>query len=112
MRGGERGVDPAEILLALGVASEDAKQTAVAASNLPETDNPDVEERPSRKPDLPLTNSDVVELVEGGVGDDVIITKIRISRVTFRLGVDELVELKSHGVSDAVLSVMLESSGR
>ena len=122
VRGGERGIEPTEILFALNVATEIlfalnvangvAQQTAVTASTLPEVGNSDVEESPSRGPDLPLTNGDIAELVEGGVGDDVIITKIRISRVAFRLGVDELVELKSRGVSDAVLSVMLESSGR
>ena len=47
-------------------------------------------------------------MVVAGIGDDVVIQKIRISDAQFRLDVDALVQLKGAGVSDTVLSVMLE----
>jgi hypothetical protein len=55
-----------------------------------------------------MTNDDVVKLVTAGIGDDVVIAKIKSARAAFRLDVDDIVALKKAGVSDAVLAVMLE----
>lgn len=55
-----------------------------------------------------LMNDDVVQMVVAGIGDDVVIQKIRTSGAEFRIDVDDFIQLKGAGVSDAVLSVMLE----
>ena len=55
-----------------------------------------------------MTNEDVVKLVVAGIGDDVVIKKIRSTPAAFRLDVDSIVALKKSGLSDAVLAVMLE----
>jgi Domain of unknown function (DUF4823) len=59
-------------------------------------------------PSTAITNEDVLKLVATGIGDDVVIAKVRTTPVAFRLDVDSIVALKKSGVSDAVLAVMLE----
>jgi len=58
----------------------------------------------------PVTNEDVLKLVAGGLGDDVIITKIRRGPTAFTLDADSMLELRKAGVSEAVLRAMLEST--
>lgn len=58
----------------------------------------------------PMTNEDVLKLVSGSVGEDVIITKIRASRRAFVLDADSILRLKGAGASDRVLAAMLEGS--
>ncbi|HTS29690.1 MAG TPA: hypothetical protein VMH81_27655 [Bryobacteraceae bacterium] len=55
----------------------------------------------------PMTNQDVVKLVKAKVADDLIIAKIKQSKTRFDVSVDGLVALKGSGVSDAVISVMM-----
>jgi hypothetical protein len=57
-----------------------------------------------------LSNASVVELKELGLGDGVIIEKIKASKCKFDLRVDDLKALKSANVSDAVISAMLSAS--
>lgn len=59
---------------------------------------------------VPMTPDDVVRLVEAGMGDDVIIAKIREGGETFSLSVDDLLALKDAGVSDAVLATMVRTN--
>ena len=55
-----------------------------------------------------MTNADVVKLVKAGLGDDIIVSAIRSSKERkFKLDADGLVQLKSDGVPDRVIAVML-----
>jgi hypothetical protein len=57
----------------------------------------------------PLTNSDVLGLLQAGFTDDVLIAKIRGSSSAFILEPPDLVELKKSGVSDRVIEAMLQA---
>jgi hypothetical protein len=55
-----------------------------------------------------MTNADVVKLVKAGLGEDIIVSAIRSSKERkFKLDADGLVQLKSDGVPDRVIAVML-----
>lgn len=56
----------------------------------------------------PMTNEDVIKLVNAGIGEDVIIAKVRASEPGFQLEADDLVALKQAGVSDRILAAMME----
>ncbi|MFN0120238.1 MAG: hypothetical protein ACKV2V_07025 [Blastocatellia bacterium] len=58
-----------------------------------------------------MTNRDVMRLAQAKVGDDIIIARIRQSQTQFDLSTDALIRLKTAGVSEAVLKVMMESAG-
>jgi hypothetical protein len=58
----------------------------------------------------PLTNTDVLKLIEAGLSEQVIIDKIGTSPTSFKLETDDLVELKKAGLSDALISAMLTAS--
>jgi hypothetical protein len=66
--------------------------------------------RPSPAP-AALTNQDVIRLAQAKVGDDIIITKIKQSKTQFDLSTDGIVQLKTAGVSDRVLAVMMNPVG-
>ncbi len=56
-----------------------------------------------------LTNADVISLAKAGMGDAVIIAKIKqATSADFKLEVADLKALKAAGVSDAVISAMLD----
>ncbi|HEX4961638.1 MAG TPA: hypothetical protein VF173_12415 [Thermoanaerobaculia bacterium] len=56
-----------------------------------------------------LTNQDVVKMVAAGLGEEVVVAKVREApRTDFHLGVDDLVELRKAGVSERVVAAMLE----
>jgi hypothetical protein len=58
-----------------------------------------------------LTNAEVVKLVKLGIGDDVVIAKIRQApTVDFKLETDDLGNLKAAGVSGKVIAAMLDRS--
>ncbi len=59
-----------------------------------------------------MTNEDVIKLASGGVSDDVIIAKIKNSQAAFSLDTDALVALKKAGVSDRVVTAMMEVPAR
>lgn len=67
-----------------------------------------------RASDGALTNGDVVQLARAGLGDAVVLAKIRQApHVAFALDVDDMIALKKQGVSQEVIAAMLErSSGR
>jgi hypothetical protein len=54
----------------------------------------------------PLTNDDIVKMVQAKLGDDVAIAKIKSSACKFDTSTDALIKLKQEGVSDAVLAAM------
>jgi len=57
-----------------------------------------------------LTNQQVIQLSRAGLGDDVIIAKIRASEAGFQLTADDLIELKKSGVTSQVISAMLATT--
>lgn len=59
-----------------------------------------------------LKNLDVVRMVQAGLGDDLIIAKIKSSPVEFDTSIDALLELKTAGVSEGVIQAMVEASAR
>jgi hypothetical protein len=57
-----------------------------------------------------LRNQQIVEMTNAGLGAELIVAKIRSSRVSFDVSVDEMIRLKQMGVEDEVLRVMLETA--
>lgn len=56
-----------------------------------------------------MTNGEVVSLVKAGLNQSIIVNKIRASKTNFDLSTDGLIALKKAGVSDAVVTAMLEA---
>ena len=69
---------------------------------------------PTAAPSAPkvpkLTNADIVALKQAGLGDDLIILKIKASGVDYKLQADDLIELKKVGVSANVMAFMIQAS--
>jgi tetratricopeptide (TPR) repeat protein len=57
-----------------------------------------------------LTNDAVVTMVKAGLGEDIILDKIKTSQGQFDLSAQGLVRLKESGVSEAVLKAMMQAS--
>ena len=57
----------------------------------------------------PLTNADVVKLVQAGLGDDTILLAIQNSATSFDTSPEALIELKAKGVSPAVMNAILKA---
>ena len=57
-----------------------------------------------------LTNSDIANMVKSGIGDQTILLSIQKSTTKFDTSPEALIQLKTAGVSDAVLSAMLNTS--
>ncbi|WP_448659886.1 hypothetical protein ACPVPU_05065 [Sphingomonas sp. CJ99] len=57
-----------------------------------------------------VDNNAVVTMVGAGLGDDIIIAKIKVSPTRFDLSTDQMIALKQRGVSNAVLAAMIGSS--
>jgi hypothetical protein len=60
--------------------------------------------------EAPLTNKDVVDLLDVGISPDVVVAKIKTSKCEFDTSPDALRQLKSAEVPDAVLLAMIEAS--
>ena len=58
-----------------------------------------------------LTNDQIIAMTKGGLGDEIILGKIKVSSGQYDLSTTALLRLKSEGVSDAVIKAMLEASG-
>lgn len=59
-----------------------------------------------------LTNADVIQLSQAGLGDAVVVAKIRqAARANFALDVDDIIALKNAGVGKDAIAAMLERSG-
>jgi hypothetical protein len=56
----------------------------------------------------PMTNQDVIELKKAGIGDEVVVLRIRTGATKFSMETADIVALKSAGVSDAVIAEMLK----
>jgi len=56
-----------------------------------------------------MRNNDVLSLKGAGFGDEFIITRIKMSVPDYQLDTPALAELKKSGVSDAVMTAMMET---
>ncbi len=59
-----------------------------------------------------LTNDDILKMAKVKMPDAIIITKLKTSKCRFDLKTDALVQLKSAGVSDAVIVAMMEAGSK
>jgi hypothetical protein len=82
----------------------DLDLSKVKAPIAPKSDGPNVALGPA------LTNADVLKLKKAGLGDQLVIDKIRASRADYKLETADLIELKQSGLSDAVIGAMIEAS--
>jgi hypothetical protein len=57
-----------------------------------------------------LNNDSVISLISAGLGDDVVIAKIKSSSTNFELSTDTVINLKKQGVSGPVLAAMITAS--
>ncbi len=57
-----------------------------------------------------VDNARIVEMTHKGLGDDVIIARIKSSATKFDLSDDDLAALKKAGVSDSVVAAMIQST--
>jgi hypothetical protein len=57
--------------------------------------------------DAPMTNRDVIRLVQAKISEDVIIAKIRQSKTRFDTSVDGILALKAAGATDSLIAVMM-----
>jgi hypothetical protein len=60
----------------------------------------------------PLTNEDVIRLNKAGLGDSVIVEKMKATPCAYKLGTTDLVALKRAGISDQLISAMLKAMSR
>ena len=60
----------------------------------------------------PLTNDDIQKMASSGFGDDVILSAIAANDTNFDVSVEALTSLKAAGVSDKVLSAMLQAAAQ
>lgn len=63
---------------------------------------------PAASPQKNLTIDDVLKLSKAGIGEDVVISKIRKNGQAFDLSPDQMLQLKTAGVSDKVIQAMLD----
>jgi hypothetical protein len=54
-----------------------------------------------------LTNDSVLKLVKAGMGDDLIVNMINTQACSFSVSTDDLIALKTAGVSPKVIAAML-----
>ncbi len=65
----------------------------------------------SAAPPLPPGVQDVVRLVKGGLGDDVVLAQIKSTGAMYNLSADQILFLKDQGVSQNVIHALLGGSG-
>src|SRR5215204_7311714 len=59
-----------------------------------------------------MINDEVISLTKAGLSPSIIIGKIRSGKSNFDLSTDSLIKLKQAGVTDDVVTAMLEAKGR
>lgn len=54
-----------------------------------------------------LTNQSILDLIKAGMGDEVVIAKIKVSPTQFNMSTDHIIALKQAGVSGPVIAAMI-----
>jgi hypothetical protein len=57
-----------------------------------------------------ITNETIVTLVKAGLGEELIISKIKTSQTQFDVSTDGILKLKSEGVNEKIIKTMIEAS--
>jgi tetratricopeptide (TPR) repeat protein len=57
-----------------------------------------------------LTNETILGMVKAGLGEEVIIGKIKMSKGQYQLATNDMLALKNGGVSDKIIQAMIEAS--
>jgi hypothetical protein len=60
---------------------------------------------------LPSGVQDVVKMKQAGLSDDVILAQIKNSGATYNLTADQLISLKTQGISEAVIKALMSGGG-
>ncbi len=60
---------------------------------------------------LPSGVEDVVKLKQAGLPEDIILSQIRNSQATYSLTADQIIYLKSQGISDTVIKALISGNG-
>lgn len=81
-------------------------QTTPAPKPSTQTQSP----KPATSAPAAMTNHDVIQLAKAKLSDDVIISKIKHSKTKFDMSTNGLVALKQAGVTDAVISAMMDAA--
>ena len=63
-------------------------------------------------PPPPLTQADVISMVKMSVPDDEIMRRIDETRTVFRLSSEDVIRLRNEGLSDRLVSFMLDTYAR
>jgi hypothetical protein len=63
-------------------------------------------------PPHPLTNADIVKMVNAGLPEGVIVREIELSGTDFASTPDALISMKQHHVPDGVLAAIVDSQAR
>lgn len=61
---------------------------------------------------VPLTQAEIISMTKEGLPDEMIIRRIDDTRTFFRLSADDVVRLRQEGVSDRVVTYMLDTYTR
>ncbi|MFI5340083.1 MAG: hypothetical protein ACHQ7N_09620, partial [Candidatus Methylomirabilales bacterium] len=64
---------------------------------------------PGLSPAEVLTNDMIVTMVKAGLGEELIISKIKISQTQFDLSTNGILKLKKEGVGDPIIKAMMEA---
>lgn len=55
-----------------------------------------------------LTNDSIIKMVKAGLSDDIVVSTVKAQPAHYSTGPDDLIALKSAGVSDRVIAAMIE----
>ncbi len=57
-----------------------------------------------------LTNDTIVTMVKAGLGEELIVSKIKISQNQFDLSTSSILRMKTEGVSEKIITAIIEAS--
>ena len=63
-------------------------------------------------PPPPLTQADVISMVKAGLTDEDIMRRIDATRTVFRLSSEDVIRLRNEGISDRLVTFMLDTYTR
>jgi len=90
------------------LSAQTGRRTEPAAAPKPAAPKPAPAAAAAQAPSR-LTNQDVLKMVQAGLGEQVVIATVRAAPATsFDLSPDGLIALKQGGVSDAIVTVMID----
>src|ERR1035438_2614022 len=58
-----------------------------------------------------LTNDSIMKMVKAGLGEDIVLSSVHSQPGRYSTGADDLIALKSAGVSDKIIAAMMNGGG-